>query len=115
MKESRPISSGSRVNKQQNYEEFIRNFHKKLKIGDGPHESNATPANVTVTALIPYKKSIETSISNALKNFDTTPNFQNVPFIIPRNHLKIEQMFHEKEIVKRDFEIDEKEDKMILD
>lgn len=120
MKEGRIIPSGIRVKKQQNYEDFIRSFHKKLKIGDGQHESDTTASNETITALIPYKNPIKTSVSNTVSNdffntFDKPPAFQNQPFIIPRNHLKIEQMFHDKEIVKSDIDIDEKEDKMILD
>jgi hypothetical protein len=58
MKNGLAISSGNQVKKRQNNDDFIRNFHKKLKIEDDIDEVKPITVKHTSTALILHKNPI---------------------------------------------------------
>lgn len=119
MKDERVISSGNRIKKRQNYDDLIRNFHKKLKLDDNCVENKPTPTKSTSNALVLYKKPIQGLISNTvpkyiLQNIDKPILLPNFPISSSKNCLKIDQLFKE-DAEENELKIDEKNNEMMLD
>lgn len=120
MKEVHTISAGNRVKKRQNCDELIRNFHKKLKIGDDNKESEPIPLKQQPSkALVIYKNpSIPLTSTNIpkdlLKNIDTQLISSSESILISSNYLKMEHLF-DPGTEKKEIKIDDEGSEMVLD
>lgn len=119
MKDGRTISSGNRVKKRHNLDDFIRNFHKKLKIENDSTEIIPIPIKHTSNALILYKNPTTPLIPDTVpKDFFDSLDKQillpNDSLSISSNYLKMEHLFS-AEIEGKEIKTDEKGSEMILD
>lgn len=121
---NKAISSGNRVEKQKqnNCDELIRGFHKKLNIEcktETPSEVNLDYAS-TSTALILYKVPSLPSFTEKfpqeiMKSLRLCPSIpQNQTLLFPKSHFNIETVF-QVQVGKNSEKLDESINETVLD
>lgn len=119
MKDGQTISSGIRVKKRQNFDEFIRNFRKKLIIEDINTEIEPTCIKHTSTALVLYKNpdSLLTPSNiprDLLESIDKQMVNPSDSILIFSNYLKMEHLFN-SDIKGKEIKTDDIGTEMMLD